>query len=292
MPVQFDYTNYRILGAGGSSEIDFLCSRDTDYFMKRHGLKLTKGRLPQNCNEIALNANVAKNRGKKVGDKIGDKVDKFDQLSGEYTVVGLLEGTDGISIGGYRYSNLGNISDTKLEQTGLLAFPKPGKLDAAGNALRSYASETVYVSTLSSIEKQIDHSIEAFHVLDLIAVLAVLVMVVCLVTSKYAQFYSRKTEFGILHAMGYTRKEIIRRAAAEVTAANGVSLILGIGIGLICSVFIVGGLIGAQGGVSVIICTKALVLSVIPPIFTTLFTLIPVFRMLGKIDPITVIEAD
>jgi putative ABC transport system permease protein len=44
------------------------------------------------------------------------------------------------------------------------------------------------------------------------------------------------------------------------------------------------------GAVGVYFYGKAILMSLIAPLSTTLFTLIPVYSMIGRIDPITIIE--
>jgi ABC-type lipoprotein release transport system permease subunit len=292
IPALTQETAFNIFGAGGTTQVYGLRSSDVSYFLRQHGSKLKEGRLPISKDEIAIDMHVSKNRKLKIGDSMGNKVDKLDSLAGKYTVVGILEGIDCVSITSDPFTDLKNVDENTILENGLIAFPKPGRLEAAGNDLKQYSNEDVNVYTLSWMNSIFDDSVESIKVMDTIAIIAIIVMAVCLVCSKYAQFYNRKAEFGILYAMGFSRKSIMLRALREVMMVNLGSFIIGLSLGILSCVFIIGDLYSKSGGLPVFICEKAVVLSIIAPLFTTLFTLIPVFRMLSSVDPVTVIEAN
>jgi len=109
-------------------------------------------------------------------------------------------------------------------------------------------------------------------------------------SSKYVQFFNRKQELGVLNAMGYTKNQIMKRAFIEVAMINLFGFIIGMCLGTLCSVLINNGAFKAAGAIARYYCTKAFIVSLYIPIFTTLFTLIPVNRMISKLDPITMIE--
>jgi ABC-type antimicrobial peptide transport system permease subunit len=213
-------------------------------------------------------------------------------LNGEYTVVGLLDGTDCVSLMGDPFSQYPDADETGLMQNGLIAFPKAGRLEAAGDSLTKYSSENVKVCTLSWLEKSFNDSLDSAKIMDVIALISIIVIAICLVCSKYAQFYNRKAEFGILYAMGFSRRSIMRRALREVTVVNIGSFVVGFVLGILSCVVIIGNMYGRSGGIPVFICQKAVVMSIIAPLFTTLFTLVPVFRMLSSVDPVSIIESN
>ena len=291
MPAVIQATQYQMFGSGGGAMIFGLHSSDLPYFMKVNGTKLTQGRLPKSENEIALDIHVVKNEKVKIGSKIGNSVNSLDSLQGEYTVVGILQGSDCVSISGDPFTRVADKTDDQLLQNGYIAFPKKGKLAEAGDDLQRFSSTSTKVYTKSYYFQQINQTMGGIQILDEVAIMAVLVMAVCLVFAKYAQIYNRRNEFGILGALGCSRQSIMLRTFNEVAIVNFVSFIIGLALAVLCSYLLIGGIFSKPGGIPVYIFPKAVLLSLLAPLFTTLFTLIPVFRMLGSVDPIAVIES-
>lgn len=74
------------------------------------------------------------------------------------------------------------------------------------------------------------------------------VMVICLVCSKYAQYFSRKSEIGILSALGYTRKEITTRTFLEVILTNVIGFIIGLALAIPLCKFVMAAAFDSIGG--------------------------------------------
>ena len=82
----------------------------------------------------------------------------------------------------------------------------------------------------------------------------------------------------------------MKRAFIEVTIANLLGFALGLGLGVLNSVLLNDGAFKSVGAVSIYFSSKAFLMALYIPLFTTLFTLIPVNRMINKLDPIVMIE--
>jgi putative ABC transport system permease protein len=76
----------------------------------------------------------------------------------------------------------------------------------------------------------------------------------------------------------------------EVILTNLAGFIAGLILAILVSRILVNAAFDAVGGVGVYLYGKAVVMSLLAPLFTTLFTLIPVYRMFGRIDAISIIE--
>jgi len=292
MPFVAYQTRYRIPGCFTNASILGIRPEDIDYVMKKHSIILKEGRLPlENHKEVALDYRVSKNKKVKLGDKIGNSIDKDDTLNGEYTVVGIVEGNDFLSFMPYNTTiTVANTNDTIVVQKSILVFPKVSKVSEVDNLLLSFPKKEVAVMTLSENIKSYNEVASTMSTLDMICMLAVIVMVISVGSSKYVQFFSRKQELGILNAMGYTKKELMKKAFWEVLIINLLGFILGVIFGWLSSILINDGAFGAIGAVSVHFSSKGFFMALYVPLFTTLFTLIPVNRMISKLDPIVMIE--
>lgn len=285
-------TRYIIPGSITSATILGIRSEDASYVMKKQKITLKEGKLPlESSMEIALDYRIAKNKKVKLGDKIGNAIDKNDTLDGEYTVVGILDGSDFISFIPYRTTAIAsNIKETTLLKKSFLTFPKQGKTKQLDDLLLSLPKSEVRVSTLSEVTKEFNKNTASLRTLDMICILAIIVMVISVGSSKYVQFFSRKQELGVLNAMGYTKSEIMKKVFIEVVFVNLLGFAFGLGLGVLSSILINDGAFKSVGGVSVCFSSKAFLIALYIPLFTTLFTLIPVNRMINKLDPIVMIE--
>lgn len=287
-------TRYTIPGSMTSASISGIRPEDINYVMKKHKITLKEGRLPlENYREVALDYNVAKNKKIKLGDKIGNSIDKEDSLDGEYTVVGILNGPDYLSLAPYNTTPLiPSIKETTLMQKSILIFPKEGRTKQVDDLLLSLPKNEVRAMTLSVITKVFNKSMSTMQTLDMICILAIIVMVISVGSSKYVQFFSRKQEFGVLNAMGYTKAKIMKKAFIEVLIVNILGFALGLGFGVLNSALINNAAFKSVGAVSIYFSSKAFLMALYIPLFTTLFTLIPVNRMINKLDPIVMVEGN
>lgn len=285
-------TLYTIPSSMTSTEVLGIRVEDMDYMMQKHKITLKEGRLPlEGHKEVALDSRVAKNKAAKLGDKIGNSINKNDSLDGEYTVVGLLEGKGFISLMPYNTSTAPlELSETSLLQKSALIFPKENKLNQVDKLVSSYSKSEVNSFTLSEIIKLVNASSSVVKTLDMICIIAIIVMVISVGSSKFVQFYSRKQEFGVLNALGYTKIEIMKNAFMEILLVNTLGFILGIGFGVLVSFFAFNALFTSIGAISVFFCSKAFLIALFIPLFTTLFIFIPVNRMINNLDPIIMIE--
>ncbi|MBZ9607043.1 FtsX-like permease family protein [Clostridium estertheticum] len=285
-------TRYDIPGSSTNAPILGIRPENIEYVMKKHNITLKEGRLPlENHKEVALDYRISKNKNVEIGDKIGNSIDKNDALNGEYTVVGIVEGDAYLSFMPYNI-NIAKINtkDTITAEKSILVFPKDNKVKDVDKLLLSFPKKEVTVMTLSGIIKLYNEIASIMRTLDMICIIAIIVMVISAGSSKYVEFFSRKQELGILNAMGYTKVELMKKVFWEVFIVNLLGFTLGLILGWLSSILINDGTFGAVGGVSVHYSSKALYMAIYIPLFTTLFTLIPVNRMISKLDPIVMIE--
>ncbi|MBW9145527.1 FtsX-like permease family protein [Clostridium sp. CM027] len=285
-------TVYTIPGASTSAFILGIRPENIEYVMKKNNITLKEGRLPlENHKEVALDYRVSKNKNVVIGDKIGNSIEKNDALNGEYTVVGIVKGDGFLSFMPYNTDvATTNTNDAITAEKSILVFPKNNKIKEVDKLLLSFPKKGVAVMTLSGMIKLYNKGASIMRTLDMICILAIIVMVISTGSSKYVEFFSRKQELGILNAMGYTKVELMKKVFWEVFIVNLLGFTLGIIVGWLSSVLINNGAFGAVGGVSVHYSSKAFLMALYIPLFTTLFTLIPVNRMISKLDPIVMIE--
>lgn len=291
VPVSLQTIAFNLPGTSNGISVFGVGDDNHRYFLSKFQIHILQGRLPQNGqNEIALDERVAINNHLHVGSRVGSNLDKTQYLKGDYTVVGILRGNSSLSIMGKPYPAMEQTNRATQLARGFLVFPKAGQMAEAEKAVQPLIRKNLIVWTPSRAAAQFKATTQSVNILDGFAVLSIFVMVVCLVCSKYAQYFERRSESGVLNAMGYTRGDLLWRAFLEVTITNLFGFALGMAFAIVICRIVTYNAFERIGGVGVYLYGKAAVVALLAPLFTTLFTLIPVFRLIGRVDAISIIE--
>ncbi|MDT8717583.1 ABC transporter permease [Clostridium sp. 19966] len=281
---------------GTITQVDALALRSSDmsYVMNEYGASIKEGRLPEEGkNEIAIYDKVALNKKVKLGDKVGSSINQFDNLNGEYKIVGILKGNTMLSIVSANDSTMPNYADEQQNlHRGILIFPKEGKLENVNSTVENLDQGKVKLMTLNFAQKEFDSSMNIMSVLDIICLLSIILMVITVGSTKYVHFFNRREELGILNAMGYSKKEILVRAIKEVAALNGIAYLIGLAAAIGISCLMAQNMFDSKGAIGIVINRKSIIMSLYIPLFTTLFTVVPINMMINKLDPIKMIESN
>jgi ABC-type lipoprotein release transport system permease subunit len=271
---------------------------DLGTLVHAYGVHLVAGRLPQpRTNEIVLSQALARNRGWQVGDKIGRQHNprEGDDLPTEMILVGILSsGTDGKDLW-TGFTSLEYLSGHQASASyplHLLILPKEGQKDEMDAWLdNTVASRRTAVQTLEGMETE--HRLGMWIlllVLGIIEGVIAVVAAVALAILSYTFFTQRRDEFGILHAVGHSRRWLILRTIAESSSVVGVAWLLSAvlcGIGLLCmraAVF-------APKGVTFNVLSPAPWAFTLPmPFAVVAVSAGLVVRMLRRLDPVSVVE--
>ncbi|OPJ62261.1 ABC transporter permease [Clostridium oryzae] len=292
IPLRSYGLRYSIPGSFTSAKAEAIKHADMNYFMKMDKLKIREGRLPEDgASEVAINNMVAMNRGIKIGDKVGSKVNKFDDLKGEYKVVGILKGRDMISFVSANNVTMPGYNDKQGPvNKKYIVFPRTNRLKQLNNELDAMNKKELKIDTFTSVNKEFRQSISAIKLVDVISLLAIILMVITVGSTKYVQFFNRKEEIGTLNAIGYNKNQILSRSAVEVILLNFIGFVLGLLLGLILSKLCSSSLFESKGAYGVVFSLKAFSMSLYIPLFTILFTIVPINVIISKLDPISIIE--
>lgn len=289
IPIKYQYTSFYTLAWDNSSPVYSMKEEDMNYYLKRLNIEIKSGRLPKKgFKEIALDYHIANNKGLKLGDSFGHSVDKTEPFPGQYKIVGILEGESSTNIIPYET----NLPDNELIKYGMMVLSKQGQNDALDRFLRNISKSQATIVTYSLEKENIEKYLlnGANTIINLIIILAIAVMSISVGNSIYVHFLERRKEFGILGAIGYSEASIIGKALLEITFMNVIGFITGIFLALISGYLLKTLYFDAQGLQADFWVPKALIQSMCVPVFTTLFSLVPIYRLIRRIDPINIIE--
>ncbi len=277
-------------------------AEDMAYLIELYGLELKAGRLPRPyTNEIIIPEALAQNRTLEVGDVIGDPdhpaYPGAPLLETEFVVSGIFARTtvqkDGNWLGFASLEFLETYQPFPLpEVLPLIVIPKAGQKDALDNWLENeLAGFDVFVSTyhreVSRVQEKGQGDMLGIALLEsLIAIAAAIGLAVL----NFIFISQRKSEFGVLYALGYNHMNLVGRVLGEtaftIVAAWGFSAIVAL-IGILSLRFAV----FAPLGLTFNLFNITPWLYTLPiPIAVLTVTTGTTARTLSKLDPISIIE--
>jgi ABC-type antimicrobial peptide transport system permease subunit len=271
---------------------------DLQALINLYGVHLEQGHLPQpHTDEIVLSKALAQNRNWRVGDKIGRAHDgkEDDELPTEMVVVGILSSPpdqEDLWTGFASFEYLSSHEFYTSHPIHMLVLPTEGRKGELDTWLEeSVASGRTAVQTLDRAET--DYRIAMWIILALFGIIESViatVAAVALAILSYTFFIQRQDEFGVLHAIGRSRRWLVLRTAQESASAVAVAWLLGAvlcGIGLICmQVWVF-----APKGLTFNVFNPAPWMFTLPlPLAVVIVGVGLVARMLRRLDPVAVIE--
>lgn len=285
VPIQVMTTDYYHFFGNLNIPVYMVSDDNLKFVIDKLKLKLKEGKLPSfGKAEILLDERTARNKGKSLGDYIGKEVDSDERMSGKYKIVGILKGECLIGLG-IQASNLLN------EKNGLLVFPKEGKLTALNEIFKGINQDEAKIQTKEYGQNVFKEDIEMSNM-----VTNIMVTVVIFITSfaagnlNYTQYFSRRYEFGTLQAIGYSRFQILLRAAVEILILNITGFIFGIILVFMAAALLKVIVFDPKGYPFVYIQLEGFIKAIIIPACTIVFSLIPAWWTLSRVNPMEVVE--
>jgi len=282
---QFPHINITRAVGNGSAGIMFVRVKDISYMMNSMNLKLIEGKLPTTKEEIILHKSIAANKKLKVGDTYSDN----NEIQEKFKVVGIFSGS---SILGFVPAEIKGESVENWLEDDLLVMPVLGKMDELNSFLDTLpSSKGLVIYTLSKAKEEVAVSNKNLRVvMYLLVFIVITVLCITLSNTSIMHFYQRRSEFGVLTAIGYTRWEIVKKVWLEAVLIGSISFLLGIALSMLCaSAFNV--LYWNPIGDSVHLWSlKGFLVTATIPLFVTIFSVKPILKLLKKEDLINVIE--
>lgn len=271
---------------------------DMQTLTRAYGVHVVEGRLPQpRTNEIVLSVALAQNRGWQVGDRIGRGHDprESDDLPTETVLVGMVSsGSDQEDLwtGFMSLEYASGHQAYASRPMHLLVLSREGRKSKVDAWLESnVASEGTAVQTFDGVQTESRLAMWIILVvLGIVESVIAVVAAVALAILSYTFLTQRQDEFGILHAVGHSRRWLMLRTLGESSSVVAVAWLLGAGlcgIGLLCmqaAVF-------APKGMTFNVLNPAPWVFTVPmPVAIVAVSTGLVARMLRRLDPVSIVE--
>jgi ABC-type antimicrobial peptide transport system permease subunit len=216
---------------------------DAQYVMQHCGVRLKEGRMfKPRTNEIVLSEEIARALDLELGSEIGRAIDRgyYEAVSVPLVLVGVLEGAPEANPG--PSVRLGFVSAEYLNShelyapraTSLLVAAKAGRQAAVDDFLETtIRSKYTEVETLSLLAGFVRIArIGVYVVFGVVNSVVAIAVAFVVGTINRIAMSKRLSEFGLLHALGRYKKQLIRRLTLETAVVAGVGCLIGLGIAL------------------------------------------------------------
>jgi ABC-type lipoprotein release transport system permease subunit len=210
-------------------------AEDMAYLVEMYDLKLKEGRLPRpGTNDMVIPEALAQNRDLGVGDVIGDPerpaYPGAPSLRNQFVISGIFAQPtapeDGIGLGFVSLEFLGSQeADDVPALPPLILVPKAGQKGVLDDWLENElagadASVLTYRQQVSRIRDKAWQDMLSIALLEgVIAAVAAIGLAVL----NYIFVSQRQAEFGVLHALGYGRRQLVRRVLGETAFTAGIA---------------------------------------------------------------------
>jgi ABC-type lipoprotein release transport system permease subunit len=210
-------------------------ARDMAYLVELYGLELKEGRLPRpGSNEMVIPESLAQNRDLKIGDLIGDAAQPAyagaPSLPVQFVITGIFARPPAAGDENWwAFVSLEFLEDQDVfplpAVLPLIVVPWEGHKGALDDWLEFElagldASVLTHRQQVARVRQGARSEMLAMALLEsLIAVVAALGLAVL----NYVFVSQRQAEFGVLHALGYSRRQLVRRVLGETAFTTGLA---------------------------------------------------------------------
>lgn len=276
---------------------------DLPYLMGRFGLRIQEGRLLQpRTNEIMLSEEVARALGLTLGDRIDQSIDPdaYYLIETPMVLVGILEKDPSappetgpnIRVGFASYEYVDSHELHEMQITTMLIVAKEGRRQAVGKFLKTeIASPRTVVNTyerqyqLNARDRQ--ELLVAFGFINVVVAIGAAIVVGIVNQIAIAQ---RLPELGMLNALGYDKKRLIRRLALETAAVSGLSWIVGLVLAFVVLVWLKTGPYYNTGMELDLLNLTPLWFVVPIPLIVVALSTVGITRVFAKFDAVAIVE--
>ncbi len=282
--------NYPVEAYGVSVE-------DMAYLMKLYGLELAEGHLPRpNTNDIVVPWTVAQNRDLQVGDVIGDRAHPIypdaPALPSALVVSGIFVPTENswLSFSSLEFVNA--YRDRWRNNLALIVTPKAGQKATLDSWLESQlAGERRTILTYRNQQAWWQNAATGLvYTVSLMESIIALVAALALTGLNYLFVIQRQAEFGVLNALGFSRRQLVWRILRESFFTTGIAWCAGL---LGCAVILLYLQYGLYDpiGLNLNFFNPAPWLYTLPvPVAVLAVSAITIGRLLSRLDPVSIIE--
>lgn len=263
---------------------------DFEYVARKLNLGVLDGRLPiPGEGESVITRPVANNLRLRIGSVLLDPKDDKNYSQTTVKIVGIYESDEWFSFTSYEYVALNHFPpvDVVIYFTKDLATQR--QLDDWAEKTLKGSKANVY--TYAQVEKESDASLRVlFRILNLVIGLLVIVVTLMMCMMVSIHLSQRIVEFGLLQALGFSRKTIATRSLREALWVIGIGWVSGVLVTFLLLSIVKKMLMEPKGFFLDPLDIVAYAYTLPIPIVVTVASSLTVYIRFRNFDPIAVIE--
>lgn len=274
---------------------------ELEYLISQFGLRIKEGRLLEpRTNEIMLTEEVVRALGLKLGDQIAEAVDPqaYRQIQAPMVLVGILEGMPDrgktpnprVGLASYEYFDSHELHENQI--VSMLVTAQPGRRQAVSEFLetdiQSARAETdTYERQHQFYNQDRQGVLLAFGIINMIV--AIGAAIVMGIVNQIA-ITQRLPELGLLNALGYHKKRLIRRLTLETATVTDLSWAFGLVLAFAVLVWLKTG-VYYHSGMELDLSNLTPLWFVIPiPLTVIALSTIGIVRAFSRFDAVAIVE--
>jgi ABC-type lipoprotein release transport system permease subunit len=284
---------------GESFQFDLfgLLEKDIPYFLDRFDASLQEGSVPEaGTNGLLLSSNIAAMLGVRIGDI--HEITSSEIYAGinipleatPFEVVGIVQSDEHLAIVSLEF--LENHKLYQMFPDRFLVAAQEGREASVDDFLRNeiQARQTA-VLTLSMLNERITkEALPGLLMLLPIVLVVTVAFSLVIVIVNYITNLKRLSEFGVLHAVGFSQHWLIGRLTKETTTQAVVGVVLGIGLAWAIVNVLRVGVFEPRGYALSFVAWIPILLTISIPTGIAGFTYLTVRKTLSRLDPVAIIE--
>jgi hypothetical protein len=242
---------------------------------------------------LVLHEDVARARGIRVGSHVGTLVDPDDIIPGSFEVVGLVRGPSRVAVGVVGSGVLASMLLGRLPSYALI-YPRPGlkeKSDRYLHAARDGTNPAFQIIDAAYARTRAERALKNLPLLvGFISIATASIVSIVSMLLTLLNFQSRLPQFAILLAIGQRRGRLLRSVTLELSMLAVGSWLLGVTVAVLGLAIYDAVALQPRGILIHVWDPGVIVASAAIPIFVVLTGLAVLWRELGRIDPVAVVQ--
>lgn len=267
-----------------------LSQEDMRYFVKKLGGEQIEGKWPEKGKpEVLVSEPVARNLKLKIGSVLLKPSDQDMYSPFEVKVVGIAKTSKWLMVQDIEYQRENHFPPVD----NVLVYPRFEKdQKAIGEwSMQAFKGERSFVFTWEGLEKQTTAMFKILYgILDV--VIFMLVVVITIMMGMLINIFQsqRLVEFGLLQALGYTKKQLLRRVLWETALVLIGGWITGVGLAIIILNIVKKAMFDPNAFALVPVDSTAVLYTVPVPLSIATVAFLTVVLRFRKFDPVSIVE--
>lgn len=286
--VKGDMVLFQGMAINSNVEILIMDREDIIYLVNLLDIEINRESIPQNNQkQLILNNKVINNNNFTMDTEV-----KNDPL------MKLVKGFDSKYLMGFVPTSKEEINTfyTKKglnQNNGYIIVPKAGKLTEMNLYLKTNLNRDFKIYDINYWDIVIESAMgDVDRLFNIITVIVLISIGIGLGISTYVHYFQRRKEFGLLSSIGYSDQKILLSISKEIVYTSILAFIISLLL-LIIGKELINLILLIPEGIPVFRLDESLFSRIIViPLFITVFSLIPTWILLKKIDSVSIIEGE